>query len=912
MYIHDHEQQAENMERFFIIDGMAIAYRAYFAFISRPLINSKGVNTSAVYGFVSTLERILNTERPDHIAVAFDCKEPTFRHKEYAGYKATRERMPEDMVPQLGYLKRIVEAYRIPVIELPGWEADDVIGTLVKRAEREGLECYMVTADKDYMQLISDHVFMYRPGKAGDQYEVVGAEGVREKFGVTPEQVIDVLGLTGDQSDNIPGVKGIGEKTAIPLVQEYGSIDGIYANIDSISKASIKSKLMDQRDSAELSRRLVTIDTNAPIVVDPHDLKAKPRDVEALRELFTELELKRFLQQLDEFNFADDTAHQASAVSTIRTTAHRYITVRSSAQLADMVQELKRHDAICFDTETSGRNPRRSDLAGLSFAVRPHEAWYVPANAELSEKEIITAIEPLFRGSATIIGQNLKFDLHVLKQRGVKCDAPIEDTMLEAYVLSPEGEHGMDALALKHLNYEPVHIISLIGKGRDQLSMMDVDIDTVSEYAAEDADITLQLAHALRPEIARTGQEALLRDIEFPLVHVLVDMEAEGVRIDIEALSGISKEMEQSIEVVTGSIYRYAGEEFNIGSTKQLGVILFEKLGLPAGRKTQTGYSTDVSVLESLQGRHPIIDDILLYRQLTKLKSTYVDALPRMVDDRTGRVHTSFNQTVAATGRLSSTDPNLQNIPIRTDAGREIRKAFVARDGDHVLMSADYSQIELRLAAEISGDEGMMEAFREGEDIHTSTAMRLFGAEHGDVTPDQRRIAKTTNFGILYGISAFGLAQRLGISNADAKDLIDLYFSRYPKINDYIAGTIASAQSKGYVETLRGRRRYVPDINSKNRNIRMFAERVAINAPIQGSAADMIKIAMIDIHSAIEQRGLRSRMILQVHDELVFDVYRSEINEIREMVLDLMKRAMSVSVPIEVEVGTGESWFDAH
>lgn len=902
------------MERFFLIDGMAIAYRAYFAFINRPLINSKGMNTSAIYGFVSTLDKILSDERPEHITVVFDTKHPTFRHKRFAEYKATREKMPEDMIEQLPWLKRIVEAYNIPVLELPGWEADDVIGTLAKRAEKEGLECFLVTPDKDYMQLVSEQVKIFRPGKTGDTYEIIGVEGVFEKFGVRPDQVIDVLGLMGDQSDNIPGVKGIGEKTAIPLVQEFGSIQGIYDNLDRITKPALRSKLEEQREMAMLSRELVTIDIHAPIEVDPLNLRASAKDVPTLRDLFGELEMKRHLQNLvaNTQGSTDGSTPSPSGIGDIDSVQHEYILVETPEALTAMVTELGAAPEFSFDTETSGLDPLQSDLVGMSFAVQPHHAWYVPTNGTLEQGVILDAVRPLFNGSHMIIGQNLKFDLLVLRNAGIETSAHLYDTMLASYILRPEGEHGMDALALQHLHYSPVSIETLIGKGKNQISMSDVPLSIIGHYAAEDADITLRLAHALRPEIAATGQEALLRDVEVPLVHVLADMEYRGVRIDTDALAEISREMEKQIDQSCGEIYTQAGEIFNIGSTKQLGVILFEKLKLPSGKKTKTGYSTDVSVLESLVGLHPIIEQLLGYRQLTKLKSTYVDALPRMVNPRTGRVHTSYNQAVAATGRLSSTDPNLQNIPIRTERGREIRRAFVAADADHVLLSADYSQIELRLAAELSGDAGLIEAFSSGEDIHSSTAMKLFDVSADDLTPEMRRRAKTVNFGILYGISAFGLAQRLGISNADAKDLIDRYFDRYPKISEYIANTIGFAKKNGYVQTIRGRRRYIPDIGSSNRNVRMFAERTAINAPIQGSAADMIKIAMIELHREIMKKKFRSSMILQVHDELVFDVVRPELEELTALVIEVMKSAMDLRIPIEVDAGWGDNWLEAH
>lgn len=925
------------MERFFLLDGMAIAYRAYFAFISRPLINSKGMNTSAIVGFVSTLDKILSEERPEHIAVAFDTPTPTFRHVRYPAYKATREKMPDDMVEQLPWLKRIVQAYNIPMLELPGWEADDVIGTLAHRAESEHMLCCLVTPDKDYMQLVTDRVRLYRPGKRADAWDVIDAVGVHEKFGVRPDQVIDVLGLMGDQSDNIPGVKGIGEKTAIPLIQEFGSIPALYENLDRVAKPSIRARLDAQRDMAFLSRELVTIDCNAPIAVDPMDLRASPKNVALLRDMFTELELTRFLSRLRHEGAeaaapgmqANDESQQretssaaspgslfddeslAGSLRTAATSPHEYHLVRHADDLRSMVSEIAACEEFCVDTETTSTSALTSTLVGLSFAVRPGHAWYVAVTPELPAAVIADMIAPLFTGSHRLVGQNLKFDLTVLAGIGVSTRQPLYDTMLSSYILRPDGAHDMDALAVQLLGYRPIPISSLIGSGRDQRTMADVPVEDVAEYAAEDADITLQIAHALRPEIVATGQQALLEEVEFPLVHVLVDMERTGIRVDVNALGEISKEMAGHIESVIERIHVIAGETFNIASTKQLGAILFDKLGLPSGKKTKTGYSTDVSVLESLVGVHPIVEDVLLYRQLTKLKSTYVDALPRMVNPHTGRVHSSFNQAVAATGRLSSTDPNLQNIPIRTEAGREIRRAFVPEE-PFALLSADYSQIELRLAAELSGDEGLMAAFTSREDIHTSTAMRLFSVASGDVTADMRRRAKTVNFGILYGISAFGLAQRLGIPNADAKDLIDLYFEKYPRINRYISETLSFAKVNGYVQTLKGRRRYLPDINNKNRTVRMFAERVAINAPIQGSAADMIKIAMIRVDKELHTRGLLSRLLLQVHDELVFEVAPEETDEVRELVTECMVNALDLRVPIVVETGIGSNWLEAH
>ncbi len=902
------------MERLFLIDGMAIAYRAYFAFISRPLVNSKGLNTSAIFGFVNALEKIINDEKPDHIAVAWDTKEPTFRHKKYPAYKATRQTMPDDMIAQLGLLKDVVQAYNIPMLELPGWEADDIIGTLAKRAEAEGVECYLVTPDKDFLQLVSKNIKVYKPPRSGDDVEIIDIDGVKEKYGVRPEQVIDVLGLMGDQSDNVPGVKGVGEKTAIPLVQEFGSISEIYRNISSVKKESVRKKLEEQKELAFLSRELVTIAIDAPININIHELRATEKNRERLKELFTELEFRQFLSRLEKEGTAATSATVTNGFKTISDTAHEYILVRTKKQLQEMIQEIQKHQEYSFDVETTSTNPHSAELVGLSFAIKTHHGWYVPANAELTLDEILKEIHPLLSDtSRTIIGQNIKYDLLVLDKYDVRTDATLYDTMLASYILSPEGEHSMDSLSRRLLNYEPVSITTLIGKkGKNQGSMVDVSLEQISEYAAEDADITLQLAYALRPKITETGQNKLLDEIEFPLLHVLIDVEATGVKIDVDVLSDIAKEMERLIEQSKREIIQHAGIEFNVASTQQLSDVLFNKLKLPVIKKTKTGFSTDVSVLEELQGTHPIIDSILMFRQMSKLKSTYVDALPKLINTRTGRVHTSFNQAVAATGRLSSADPNLQNIPIRTEAGKEIRKAFVARDKNHCILSADYSQIELRITAEISQDEGMLEAFKSHEDIHQSTACRLYDVEPKDVTAEMRRYAKTTNFGILYGISAFGLAQRLHISNSEAKNLIDLYFSKYPRINRYIADTLSFAKQHGYVETLMGRRRYIPDINNKNRTVRQFAERTAINAPIQGSAADMIKLAMIRIHREMKQRKMKSKMIMQVHDELVFEVYNAELRDLKSLVVDLMKRAMDISVPIDVDLGVGDNWFEAH
>lgn len=896
------------MERLFLIDGMAIAYRAYFAFINRPLKNKEGLNTSAVYGFVSTLFKILDTENPEHIAVAFDSKEPTFRHKKFPEYKATRQAIPDDLIPQLGYLKEVVEAMNIPVVEIPGWEADDIIGTLARKAEKVGYETFMVTPDKDFMQLVSDRVKLYRPSRTGNDFEVIDVKGVREKFGVSPKQVIDVLGLMGDASDNIPGVKGIGEKSAIPLIQKFGSIPNIYEHLDEIEKKGLRTKLESQKEQAFLSRDLVTIVTDVPVDISVDRLRRTEPDRRRLAELFRYLEFKRFLERIREGAQLDLATHED--VSSIR---HEYIIVDSSEKFEELLQTLETASRFSFDTETTSTNPHLGELVGMSFAVEPGSAWYIPWNGSLGSDDILPGILSVLRDSSkTIIGQNIKYDLLVMRRLGLVTRSPLYDTMIASYILAPSGEHNMDALAEKYLGYKPISIKELIGAGKKRITMDQVPVEKVAEYAAEDADVTLRLEQVLKEKLAETDQSALLENIEFPLIHVLTDMEAEGVRIDEALMNEIRAGMEARIKETEQEIFSLAGRKFNIASTQQLGKVLFDELGLPAVKKTKTGYSTDASVLEQLQGRHPIIDAILVYRQMTKLKSTYIDTLPRLINPNTGRVHTSYNQAIASTGRLSSSDPNLQNIPIRTEAGREIRKAFVPRDESHVLLSADYSQIELRIAAELSGDEALLEAFRKGEDIHASTACRLYGVAPEDVDDEMRRYAKTVNFGILYGISAYGLARRLGISNQEAQSIIDRYFESFPKVNEYIASTLAFARENGYVQTLMGRRRYLPDINNKNRTVRQFAERTAINMPIQGTAADMIKIAMINIHRHLEEKSLRTKMILQVHDELVFDTPRNEVDVVKPFIIDLMKNAIPLSVPVEVSVGIGENWLEAH
>jgi len=988
-------------ERLFLLDGMALAYRAYFSFINRPLLNSKGENTSAVYGFTTTLMKILDEEKPEHIAVVFDTREPTFRHKMYEPYKATREKMPEDLSAQMDKLKEVVEAFNVPLLELPGYEADDIMGTLARKAEREGIATFLVTGDKDFMQLLSPLVKMYKPGKRGDEWEIVGVAGVKEKFGVTPDNVIDVLGLTGDSSDNVPGVPGIGEKTAIPLVQKYGSIEQILENIDRIPQKGLQEKLRNNKDKALLSKQLVTIDTKTPVSVNINDLQARPRDTERLKKLFTELEFRSLVRRISDTVNRTPPVHspqqddamsfdvQKLELADITSDAHAYHLVTTEQELDSLVETLRQSNLFVFDTETTSTDALRAELVGLSFAVRPREAWYVPVqpakgdraqgNEQMAEgrgqkqeargktqeagegedrglglfedesveendanlhppssilhppssifhlpssipdqpgfplESVLTRLSPILSDpSIGKIGQNIKYDMLVLAAHGIETRGVVFDTMVANYVLRPDGQHNLDALAADHLGYAMITYDELVGAGKEKKGLREVEVHKVADYSAQDADITFRLYEALSKKLKDQEQLKLCTDIEFPLTTVLADMERAGVTLDVDFLADLSKELGRMLDNLTNEIYDQAGEKFNINSTQQLSKILFEKLKLAVVRKTKTGFSTDVGVLETLRHAHPVVEKLLDYRQLQKLKSTYVDALPELINPNTGKLHTSFNQTVTATGRLSSSDPNLQNIPIRTEIGRSIRKAFIAGGRGNVILSADYSQIELRVMAHISGDEGMTEAFRHGEDIHATTAARVFGVELDDVSRDMRRKAKEVNFGIMYGIGPYGLATRLDISQAEAKDIIAKYFERFPKVNQYIADTIAKARREGYVSTLLGRRRYLPDINSRNQNVRGNAERQAINMPIQGTAADMIKIAMVRISSKIKSLRWNIRMLLQVHDELVFEAAKSEESKARKFIADEMKNALPLSVPVEVEVGSGRNWFEAH
>ncbi len=925
-------------EKLFLIDSMGIAYRSYFAFIQNPLINSKGENTSAIYGFVNYLNKILDEQKPDYIAAVFDTDKPTFRHVAYKEYKATRNKMPDDLADSLSYLKDVVKAFNVPVLELDGFEADDIMGTLAKRAEKEKIETYLVTSDKDFMQLVSKHVKIYRPGKFGSDDEIVGEEGVFEKFGVAPEYVIDMLGLIGDSSDNVPGVPGVGPKTALPLVQKYKSIEKILANIDNIPQKGLQEKLRTNTELALLSKKLVTIDINVPLNVNVHNLKAKAKDIPALIALYDRLEFKSFSKRLstqagDNVHIppAAEPAKEESEKNTIASTDHDYIVVKTDSEYQKLLTQLKKAKAFVFDTETTSTDALRAELVGIAFCMKKGKAYYIPVLDDPIDpvtkdlfsdsssvqregfpvKQVVKDLKPLFEDAAIKkYGQNIKYDALVLSTKGITVAGIGFDTMVAAYVLRSDRQHSLDALASEFLNYTMVSFDELTNGGKTDIRT--IPADEVGTYSAEDADITMQLVDLLHDKVAAAGMKKLCNEIEFPLIEVLTDMEISGITLDLPFLSSMSNEIGKTLDGLIKKIYKLAGEEFNINSTQQLAKILFDKLQLRSVKKTKTGFSTDVAVLEALRNDHPIVEHLLEYRQLQKLKSTYVDALPKLIHPRTGKLHTSYNQTVAATGRLSSSDPNLQNIPIRTELGRKMRKAFIPSSKQHLILSADYSQIELRIMAHICGDQGLLDAFNNHEDIHSSTAAKVFGVNQKDITRDMRRKAKEVNFGIMYGIGPFGLASRLDISQAEAKEIIQRYFERFPKVNQYISDTMAFAHTNGYVETLKGRRRYLYDINNKNQNIRANAERQSINMPIQGTAADMIKVAMINIHRAMKKKKLKSSMVLQVHDELVFDILKSEEAVMRKLVEKEMREAIPMNVPIEVEIGAGKNWLEAH
>ena len=911
---------------------MAMAYRAYFAFISRPLTTKKGEPTSAVYGFLNQLLKILEENKPDYIAVAFDSKEKTFRHERYDKYKSSREAMPDDMIPQLGRIKDIIDALKIPLYILPGFEADDIIGTAVKRAEKKGMISYVITPDKDYNQMVTNKVKLIKAGKSLDEIVIYDVNKVKEEFGFAPKQMIDYLALIGDKSDDIPGIAGIGPKTAIPLIQEFGTIEGIYKNINKIEKEGLRKKLVEGKENAFLSKELATIHCDVPLEMKFEDAKFTKPDLEKIKSIFVELEFSRLYNRLlnvygldgEEKGIEKETSDKITEFDKKKV---KYVLIKNVKKAKDLANKLNKEELFVFDTETDGLNPYELKIAGASFSFKAKEGYFVAINPSrdskelfvtdlsdrLSQEEFVKIFRPVFENKKIKkVCQNGKFDISVMRSIGIEVNNFYFDTMLASYVIDPDQKHGMDDLSEKYLKYKPIPISSLIGEKKDPAHIFDVNVDALSEYAAEDADITFRLYEILSKELKKEKLEKLAYEVEFPLASVLEDIEYTGINVDRNALKELSKDFDKELKDNTRKIYKLAGEEFNINSPKQLQVILFSKLGLQSGKKTKTGYSTDARSLEMLRGEHKIIESILDFRQITKLKSTYADALQTMINPKTGRIHTSLNQIAASTGRLSSNDPNLQNIPIRTERGKEIRKAFIPRDKNHVILSADYSQIELRIMASICNDEGLKKAFKHGEDIHRSTAALVFMVDPKDVTDDMRRKAKEVNFGILYGIGPFGLASRLGITQKHGKEIIDTYFNTFKRVKNFMDDSVKSAKQKGYAETLMGRRRFLRNINSKNRVVRQFEERVAINMPIQGTAADMIKLAMIKIHKELSKRKTRTKMILQVHDELLFDAHKDEVKELTPLIKEMMENALPMNVPIVVETGIGNNWLDAH
>lgn len=938
------------MKKLLLIDAYAIIYRAYYAFIKFPRINSKGQNTSAIYGFVNTLEDVLRREQPTHVAVAFDPRGKTFRHEAYEQYKAQREATPEDIRAAVPVIKEIVEAYNIPVLEVPGYEADDVIGTLAKQAEQAGFEVLMLTPDKDYGQLVSDHIFMYRPKHSGG-YERMGVDEVTQKFGLDHQsQVIDLLGLMGDTADNIPGCPGVGEKTAAKLLKDFGSIDELLKRTHEL-KGALKKKIEENRELIEFSRFLATIKTDVPVTLDENSLRLEPVNEPALRKLFEELEFRSMLSKvlgdrtadngetantpqtekrpdtqmslfdMDETDGQDntpatETVGTETALQSIADVPHTYLLADTPEKRAELLGKLLQQSSVCFDTETTGIDVFSAELVGMSFCFRAGEAYFVTLPENRKEAEhVVREFEPFFiHKGIEKIGQNMKFDLLMLSMYGIGLEGRLFDTMIAHYLLQPELRHGMDYLAEVYLKYRTIHYEDLVGtKGKHQLNIRQVSAEALCDYAAEDADITFRLKEVLERELKANSLETLFYDMEMPLMRVLATMERNGVRIDSEALRQSSDVLTAEMLRLEQEIHELAGVTFNVSSARQVGDVLFGQLKIDEkARKTKTGqYSTTEEVLEKLRSRHPIVGKILEYRGLKKLLSTYIDALPQLIHPETGKIHTSYNQTVTATGRLSSSNPNLQNIPIRDSQGKEIRKAFIPDEGD-TFMSADYSQIELRIMAHLSGDSNMLEAFNSGHDIHTATAAKIYKIPLEEVTSDMRRKAKTANFGIIYGISAFGLAERLNIPRTEAKELIEGYFATYPDVKRYMDNAIAQAKEKGYVETLFGRKRFLPDINSQNSVVRGYAERNAINAPIQGTAADIIKIAMIRIQERFEREGVRAKMIMQVHDELNFTVPVEEAERVRDMVVGEMEHAIALHVPLIADCGVGHNWLEAH
>ena len=934
-----------NKNKLFLLDAYALIYRSYYAFIKNPRVDSKGRNTSAIFGFVNTLEEVLRKEDPTHIAVAFDPPGPTFRHTAYEEYKAQREATPEVIKLSVPIIKNIIRAYNIPVLEVPGYEADDVIGTIAKRADKERFDIYMMTPDKDYGQLAESHIFIYKPKYGSNDFDVMDDKKVMEKYQIDhPSQMIDLLGLMGDVSDNIPGCPGVGEKTAVKLLQEFGSIENILENSHRL-KGALKTKIEENADKIRFSKFLATIKTDVPIEIVEDDFIRREMDESTVRELFEELEFRTLLtrvlklepvktspkrsvqgnlfdlfDQVEPVEPSEPEKNSSSALpgnfTDIHSTPHQYTMVRTEDEMMALSRMLCAQQSVCFDTETTGVDPLLSELVGLSFAYKEGEAFYVPVSANREEAQRqVEIFRPFFEdGNIEKVGQNLKYDILELRNYDIRVQGRLFDTMIAHYLLNPEIRHGMDYMAEIYLNYKTIHIEELIGsKGKNQGNMRDVDPALVTDYAAEDADITLKLKNILAKEIHANQLENLFYRVEAPLIYVLAEMEWTGVRLDLSALEDLSVQYTQELIQIEKEITAMAGIEFNINSPKQIGEVLFDRMGVAdKPKKTKTGqYKTSEEELEKLRSKHAIIGKILEQRGLKKLLSTYIDAFPLLINPGTGKIHTSFNQTVAATGRLSSTNPNLQNIPIRDERGKEMRKVFIPDEGC-LFVSSDYSQIELRIMAHLSGDRNLVEAFNKGQDIHAATAAKIFKIPLEEVTGDMRRKAKTANFGIIYGITPFGLSERLAISRTEAKDLIDEYFATFPDVKNYMDESIARARSQGYVETIFGRKRYLPDINSRNATVRGYAERNAINAPIQGSAADIIKVAMVRIFERLEKEKMRSKMILQVHDELNFNAVPDELPVLRQLVTEEMEHACELQVPLKTDMGVGENWLIAH
>ena len=927
------------MDKLFLLDAYALIYRAYYALIKSPRINSKGFNTSAILGFVNTLEDVLKKESPTHIGVAFDPAGPTFRHEAYKEYKAQREETPEVIRLSVPIIKDIIKAYRIPILEVPGYEADDVIGTLATEAGKRGITTYMMTPDKDYGQLVSENVFMYRPKYGDKEFDVMGVEEVKAKFNIeSPAQVIDMLGLMGDSSDNIPGCPGVGEKTAQKLISEFGSIENLLEHTDQL-KGAIKTKVESNVEKIKFSKFLATIKIDVPVELDMDSLKRETPDEEKLRSIFEELEFRTLLERVfksdkkpsakpapdkksfqgDLFGFfADDNTEEQknSSLKRLEDMPYNYQLIDTEDKINDFLRIILTKDIFSLDTETTGTDAMTAELVGMSFSYEENKAFYVPVPQNRDEaQKIVDKFKPLFENENSLkVGQNIKYDMIVLANYGVTIKGKMFDTMIAHYVLQPELHHGMDYLAEVYLKYDTIKIEELIGaKGKNQRNMRDLSPTDIYKYACEDADVTLKLKNILEKELESNGVKELFEEIEMPLVPVLAYIERNGVRIDTEALKETSKHFTIRMREIEEEIYKLAGMEFNVSSPKQVGEVLFDRLKIvEKAKKTKTGqYVTSEEVLESLKGKHQIVEKILDYRGLKKLLSTYIDTLPELINPKTGRIHTSFNQTVTATGRLSSSNPNLQNIPIRNEDGKEIRKAFIPDDGCE-FFSADYSQIELRIMAHLSGDKNMIEAFKEEQDIHAATAAKIYKIDINEVTREQRSKAKTANFGIIYGISVFGLAERLNVDRKEAKELIDGYFENYPQVKAYMDESIRTAREKGYIETIFKRKRYLPDINSRNAVVRGYAERNAINAPIQGSAADIIKVAMVRIYKRFMDEGIKSKMILQVHDELNFSVLREEKEKVQQIVISEMEAAYKMKVPLLADCGWGQNWLEAH